>query len=77
MVHYSFIVTEVDSENIMEIMRDSITKCDVAILDYMADSTKTQEEKEPFITYFKSEKVYLRNLINSMTHTKYNVIKEH
>jgi hypothetical protein len=70
MVHYNFIVNKVDSENIMVIMRDSITKCDVAILDYIADSTKTQEEKEPFITYFQEEKIYLRELIKRMTHTQ-------
>ena len=70
MVHYDFIVDEISSENIISIMRDSITKCDVAILDYIADSTKTEEEKEPFIDWFKAEKVYLRELIEGMTHTQ-------
>lgn len=70
MVQYSFIVSEVDSDNIIDIMRGSITKCDVAILDYMADITKTREEKEASIDWFKLHKIYLHNLINSMTHTK-------
>ena len=70
MVHYDFIVDEISSENIISIMRDSITKCDVGIMDYMSDETITQEVKELYINWFKAEKVYLRELIEGMTHTQ-------
>jgi hypothetical protein len=70
MIHFNFIVEDVDAENLMWAIRNSALRNDEAIMKYMARQDMTEEQKEPYIQEFKNVKEYTLGLIEKMTNTR-------
>jgi hypothetical protein len=70
MIHFDFIVEDVDAENLMWAIRESALRNDEYIIKYMARQDMTEEQKEPYIKYFKDGKAYMLGLIEKMTNTR-------
>jgi hypothetical protein len=61
---------DVDAENLMWAIRESALRNDEYIIKYMARQDMTEEQKEPYIKYFKDGKAYMLGLIEKMTNTR-------
>ncbi len=70
MIHFDFIVEDVDAENLMWAIRESALRNDEHIMDYEARTDLTQEQKDSYIKYFKDGKAYMLGLIEKMTNTR-------
>lgn len=70
MIHFDFIVEDVDAENLMWAIRESALRNDEAIMDYMARTDLTQEQKDSYIDWLKANKAYMLGLIEKMTNTR-------
>jgi hypothetical protein len=70
MIHFDFIVEDVDAENLMWAIRESALRNDEAIMDYEARTDLTQEQKDSYIDWFKANKEYMLGLIEKMTNTR-------
>ena len=70
MIHFNFIVEDVDAENLMWAIRESALRNDEAIMDYMARTDLTQEQKDSYIDWLKANKAYMLGLIEKMTNTR-------
>lgn len=70
MIHFDFIVEDVDAENLMWAIRNSALRNDEAIMDYMARTDLTQEQKDSYIDWLKANKAYMLGLIEKMTNTR-------
>jgi hypothetical protein len=64
-VHFDFVVSDVDAENILNCMSAAITKCDEEILEMWGDKTK-----ESYVKWFKAHKEYLLGLTMKMKNTR-------
>jgi len=56
MIHFNFIVEDVDAENLMWAIRESALRNDEAIMDYMARTDLTQEQKDSYIDWLTANK---------------------
>jgi hypothetical protein len=70
MIHFDFIVEDVDAENLMWAIRNSALRNDEAIMDYEARTDLTQEQKDSYISWLKANKEYMLGLIEKMTNTR-------
>ncbi len=70
MIHFDFIVEDVDAENLMWAIRESALRNDETIMDYMARTDLTQEQKDSYINWLKANKAYMLGLIEKMTNTR-------
>ena len=70
MIHFDFIVEDVDAENLMWAIRESALRNDEAIMDYEARTDLTQEQKDSYISWLKANKAYMLGLIEKMTNTR-------
>jgi hypothetical protein len=70
MIHFNFIVEDVDAENLMWAIRNSALRNDEAIMDYEARTDLTQEQKDSYIDWLKANKAYMLGLIEKMTTTR-------
>lgn len=70
MIHFDFIVEDVDAENIVRAVRDSALRNDDDIMDYEARTDLTQEQKDSYIDWLKANKAYMLDLIEKMTNTR-------
>ena len=70
MIHFDFIVEDVDAENLMWVIRESALRNDEHIMDYEARADLTQEQKESYISWLKANKEYMLGLIEKMTNTR-------
>lgn len=64
MIHFDFTVSDVDAENIMEIMRNQITQNHCRITSLMCEIGK-----EHYIEAYKQDNEYVEGLIKKMTNT--------
>ena len=68
-VRYNFVVSKIDSDNIIDIMRHSITQCDEEIMVLMCvRNPATDDFTKAQIDWFKKHKEYLKELIAKMEH---------
>jgi hypothetical protein len=70
MIHFDFIVEDVDAENLMWAIRESALRNDEHIMDYEARTDLTQEQKDSYISWLKANKAYMLGLIEKMTNTR-------
>jgi hypothetical protein len=70
MIHFDFIVEDVDAENLMWAIRNSALRNDEAIMDYEARQDLTREQKDSYISWLKANKEYMLGLIEKMTNTR-------
>ena len=70
MIHFDFIVEDVDAENLMWAIRESALRNDEHIMDYEARTDLTQEQKDSYISWLKANKEYMLGLIEKMTNTR-------
>jgi hypothetical protein len=70
MIHFNFIVEDVDAENLMWAIRESALRNDEHIMDYEARTDLTQEQKDSYINWLKANKAYMLGLIEKMTNTR-------
>jgi len=70
MIHFNFIVEDVDAENLMWAIRESALRNDEDIMDYEARTDLTQEQKDSYINWLKANKAYMLGLIEKMTNTR-------
>jgi hypothetical protein len=70
MIHFDFIVEDVDAENLMWAIRESALRNDEDIMDYEARTDLTQEQKDSYISWLKANKAYMLGLIEKMTNTR-------
>jgi hypothetical protein len=70
MIHFNFIVEDVDAENLMWAIRESALRNDEHIMDYEARTDLTQEQKDSYINWLKANKAYILGLIEKMTNTR-------
>jgi hypothetical protein len=70
MVHFDFIVEDVDAENLMWAIRESALRNDEHIMDYEARTDLTQEQKDSYISWLKANKAYMLGLIEKMNNTR-------
>ena len=70
MIHFDFIVEDVDAENLMWAIRESALRNDEAIMDYEARADLTREQKDSYISWLKANKEYMLGLIEKMTNTR-------
>jgi hypothetical protein len=70
MIHFNFIVEDVDAENLMWTIRESALRNDEHIMDYEARTDLTQEQKDSYISWLKANKAYMLGLIEKMTNTR-------
>jgi hypothetical protein len=70
MIHFDFIVEDVDAENLMWAIRESALRNDEHIMKYMARQDLTQEQKDSYINWLKANKEYMLGLIKKMTNTR-------
>jgi hypothetical protein len=70
MIHFNFIVEDVDAENLMWAIRESALRNDEHIMDYEARTDLTQEQKDSYISWLKANKAYMLGLIEKMTNTR-------
>jgi hypothetical protein len=70
MIHFNFIVEDVDAENLMWAIRESALRNDEHIMDYAARTDLTQEQKDSYISWLKANKAYMLGLIEKMTNTR-------
>jgi hypothetical protein len=70
MIHFNFIVEDVDAENLMWAIRESALRNDEHIMDYEARTDLTQEQKDSYISWLKANKAYMLGLIEQMTNTR-------
>ena len=70
MIHFDFIVEDVDAENLMWAIRESALRNDEAIMDYEARTDLTQEQKESYYQALDANKAYMLGLIEKMTNTR-------
>ena len=70
MIHFDFIVEDVDAENLMWAIRKSALRNDEDIMDYEARTDLTQEQKDSYISWLKANKAYMLGLIEKMTNTR-------
>jgi hypothetical protein len=70
MIHFDFIVEDVDAENLMWAIRESALRNDEHIMDYEARTDLTQEQKDSYISWLNANKAYMLGLIEKMTNTR-------
>jgi hypothetical protein len=70
MIHFDFIVEDVDAENLMWAIRESALRNDEDIMDYEARTDLTKEQKDSYISWLKANKAYMLGLIEKMTNTR-------
>jgi hypothetical protein len=70
MIHFDFIVEDVDAENLMWAIRESALRNDEHIMDYEARTDLTREQKDSYISWLKANKAYMLGLIEKMTNTR-------
>jgi hypothetical protein len=70
MIHFDFIVEDVDAENLMWAIRESALRNDEDIMDYESRTDLTQEQKDSYISWLKANKAYMLGLIEKMTNTR-------
>ena len=70
MIHFDFIVEDVDAENLMWAIRESALRNDEAIMGYEARTNLTLEQKDSYISWLKANKEYMLGLIEKMTNTR-------
>jgi hypothetical protein len=70
MIHFDFIVEDVDAENLMWAIRESALRNDEHIMDYEARTDLTQEQKDSYISWLKANREYMLGLIEKMTNTR-------
>jgi hypothetical protein len=70
MIHFDFIVEDVDAENLMWAIRESALRNDEHIMKYMARQDLTREQKDSYISWLKANKAYMLGLIEKMTNTR-------
>jgi hypothetical protein len=70
MIHFDFIVEDVDAENLMWAIRESALRNDEHIMKYMARQDLTREQKDSYISWLKANKAYMLGLIEQMTNTR-------
>ena len=70
MIHFDFIVEDVDAENLMWAIRESALRNDQHIMDYEARIGLTREQKDSYIDWLKANKAYMLGLIEKMTNTR-------
>ena len=70
MIHFDFIVEDVDAENLMWAIRESALRNDMSIMDYETRTDLTREQKDSYIDWLKANKAYMLGLIEKMTNTR-------
>jgi hypothetical protein len=70
MIHFDFIVEDVDAENLMWAIRESALRNDEHIMNYEARQDLTREQKDSYISWLKANKEYMLGLIEKMTNTR-------
>jgi hypothetical protein len=70
MIHFDFIVEDVDAENLMSAIRESALRNDMSIMDYETRTDLTREQKDSYIDWLKANKAYMLGLIEKMTNTR-------
>ena len=66
MIHFDFTVSEVDAENIMEIMRDRIIYNNMQIMNLMTQPGRHEQT----VQAFRRDNEYVEELIKKMTNTR-------
>ncbi len=70
MIHFDFVMEDVDAENLMWAIRESALRNDEEIMDYESRGDLTKEQKESYIDWLKANKAYMLGLIEKMTNTR-------
>lgn len=66
MIHFDFTVSDVDAENIMEIMRDRINHNNLRIIEMIGEP----EVDKQGIAAYRRDNEYVEELIKKMTNTR-------
>jgi hypothetical protein len=69
MIHFDFTVSDVDAQNILQIMRERINANNVKIIDHMVQ-VLVQEGHEDYIAAYRRDNEYVEGLIQKMTNTR-------
>jgi hypothetical protein len=70
MIHFDFIVTDADAENILRALRNDALKCDVRIIELMALKETPEDVRDRSIAVYKHSKEYTLSLITKMKNTR-------
>lgn len=68
-IHFDFVVSDIDAQNIMSILNDEIGRIGMQIIDDMANNDLTPAV-EANISWYKSHQVYLKELMLKMKNTR-------
>ena len=69
MIRFDFTVSDVDAQNILQIMRERINANNVKIIDHMVQ-VLVQEGHEEYIAEYRRDNEYVEGLIKKMTNTR-------
>ena len=69
MIRFDFTVSDVDAQNILQIMRERINANNVKIIDHMVQ-VLVQEGHEEYIAAYRRDNEYVEGLIQKMTNTR-------
>jgi hypothetical protein len=70
MIKFEFIVDDIDAAAIMYAVREAALKNDIAIIEYMADQTLSDEERKARIDWCRRNKEHTLGLLAKMTNTR-------
>jgi hypothetical protein len=70
MIHFDFVVEDVDAENIVGAIRDVALRNDELITEAIARTDLTDEQRASYISWFKSNKEYMLGLVEKMTNRR-------
>jgi len=70
MIHFDFVVEDVDAENIVGAIRDAALRNDELIMEAMARTDLTEEQRDGYISWHQANKEYMLGLVEKMTNRR-------
>jgi len=70
MIHFDFVVEDVDAENIVRAIRDVALRNDEYIMEAMANPDLTEEQRASYISWHQANKEYVLGLVEKMTNRR-------
>lgn len=65
-IKFNFTVSDIDAENILNAIRQYALQNDIEMMDVIASTILTREEKDAKIESFRADKQYILGLIEKM-----------
>lgn len=70
MIHFDFVVEDVDAENIVWAIRDAALRNDELIMEAMARTDLNEEQRDGYISWHRANKEYMLGLVQKMTNRR-------